>query len=159
MRHEKDSRRSQIVSVSPQSPEGFTGDEPIHRQGYAQMSSAHREGCEASSATPAARSLTPQIHSSPVRAGADVSVRATSVRLAVERANERKGPRWAGAGGHHLLVQPSEIGLSVHVEPLRQKMESEAEASRLLKCEPEHLCRAPRDPWKSAGLGARSPTK
>ena len=85
--------------------------------------------------------------------------RGVEALLAIERTDERKGPRGAGAGGHQLLVQPSEIGLSVHVEPLRQKMESEAEASRLLKCEPEYLCRAPRDPWKSAGLGARSPTK
>ena len=46
-------------------------------------------------------------------------------------ANERKGPRWAGAGGHHLLVQPSEIGLGVHVEPPRQKMKAEGEAPRL----------------------------
>ena len=63
-----------------------------------------------------------QIHSSPARAGTDVSVRA---RI------ERKGPRWAGAGGHHRLVQPSEIGLGVHVEPPRQKMKAEGEAPRL----------------------------
>src|SRR5213593_4272077 len=81
-------------------------------------------------------------------------MRATSVRLAVEPSNERKGPRWAGAGGHHLLVQPSEIGLSVHVEPLRQKMEAEPEAPRLLKGQPEHLCRAPRDPFEKRGPGS-----
>jgi hypothetical protein len=76
--------------------------------------------------------------------------------LAIERTDERKGPRGAGAGGHQLLVQPSEIGLSVHVEPLRQKMEAEPEAPRLLKCQPEHFGRAPRDPFEERGPGPRS---